>query len=230
MPTPGQPPDTRDRFVRLLAAAVIAAVIGCLGWGLLSVGGRIVAQTRGMRCQKRLRTLAEAMTIYRSLHGDLPAYLALLIEPLEGRTDTLICPADPGSGRNGCRPEWLRRYDNAQGDNAFANVDLDGPGLDPETAADTIPCSYLYAANGYPCGLAGFAKTWRALYDEKVNQFGVDAPLVRCYHHLPEQYTGVPAVPDPGAHPTYNITADLEVRQYPLDWEMEAEAALREPQ
>jgi len=228
-----RPADTRSRFIRLLGIAVVAAVIGSVIWGLLSLGAYMLGQAEGMRCQKNLKSIVEAMMIYRSQHnGELPIYLTLLLPQLEGRAEVLICPADPDAGRKGCRPAWLRRYDELVdelvGARAFAYVDLDGPGIDPERAADSVRCSYLYVANGYPCGLAEFRRTWRQVFDARVAKFGKDVPMVRCYYHLPERYVseqedagGGPRPPDPDAHPTYNITADLELRDYRLAWESE---------
>lgn len=221
--------DARSRFIRLLGIAVIAAVIGSVIWALLSLGAYMLGQAEGIRCQKNLKSIIEAMTIYRSQHkGELPPYLTLLLPQLEGRAEALICPADPDAGRNGCRPAWLRRYDELVGDRAFAYVDLDGPGIDPERAADSVPCSYLYAANGYPCGLDEFRRTWRQWFAARVDKFGKDVPMVRCYYHLPERYAtdwegaaDGPRPPDPDAYPTHNITADLEPRDYRLVWEFE---------
>ena len=210
-----------------MGAAVIGAVLALVAWGLFTLAGDMLGQTREIRCQKNLKSIAEAMTIYRvSYGGQMPPYLALLLPHLEGRAETLVCPSDPDHGAKGCRPEWLRAYDAQVGDDAFAHVDLDGPGLDPDRAADSIRCSYLYSANGYPCGLVGFRQTWRELFDQQVAKFGKGVPIVRCYYHVQQSYAsgGEEAPlkhPDPAAYPTHNITADLEVREYRLDWQSE---------
>jgi len=227
MPDSALPVDARSRFVRLLGVGVVTAILAGVAWGLLSLAGHMLGRTQGMRCQNNLKSLVEAMTIYRSQYGgQLPAYLALLLPHLEDRAEAFVCPADPDKGAMGCRPAWLRSDDEQVGDQAFAHVDLDGPGLDPGRASDSVRCSYLYAANGYPCGLVGFERTWREEFDRQVGKFGKDTPMVRCYHHLPERYVGggeavdaEPKRPDPAAAPTYNITADLQVREYPLEWQ-----------
>ena len=229
MPNSAQPAETSSRFAGLLGTGVVAAVLALLAWGLFTLAGNMLGQTREIRCQKNLKNIAEAMTIYRVYYGgQTPTYLALLVSHLEGRAEALICPADPDQGAKGCRPAWLRDYDAEMGDDAFAHVNLDGPGLDPDRAADSVRCSYLYAANGYPCGLVGFKQTWRELFGQQVVKFGKDVPLVRCYYHLPQSYAGGgegpgagPRHPDPAAYPTHNITADLEVREYRLDWQSE---------
>ena len=229
MPNSAQPADTSNRLNRLLGAAIVACVLALLAWGLFTLAGDMLGQTRDIRCQNNLKSIAEAITLYRvDYGGQTPPYLASLLPRLQARADVLVCPADPDKGANGCRPAWMRAYDKDVGDNAFAHVDLDGPGLDPGRAADTVPCSYLLTANGYPCGLVDFKQTWREVFDGQVAKFGEGVPMARCYYHLPQSYVdaeedsgAAPRPPDPAASPTHNITADLQVRSYRLEWQSE---------
>jgi hypothetical protein len=225
------PVDLRARYIKLVGYLIIAAVIGLVVWGVLNLGGEIFRTSKHLQCQSNFKSLIEAMTLYRSQNNNQsPQYLTQLLPVLQNREDKFICPADPDRGRKGCRPAWLRRDDG----NLFAYADLDGLAMDPATDTDRAPCSYLYAANGYPCGLADFQRTWREEFERLVAQYGKGAPLVRCYYHLPELYVPLaedganktakarrrPAlVPDPHATPTYNITADLELKTYQLDWQ-----------
>ncbi len=229
MPDSAQPAQTSSRLNRLLGAVVVACVLVLLAWGLFSLAGDMLGQTRDIRCRNNLKSIAAAITLYRvDYGGQTPPYLALLLPQLKGRAEVFVCPVDPDKGAKGCRPAWLREYDTQVGDDAFAHVNLDGPGLNPDRAADTVPCSYLYAANGYPCGLVGFKQTWREVFDGQVAKFGMGVPMVRCYHHVPQSYVNAgegaePALrePDPAGSPTHNITADLLVRSYRLDWQSE---------
>ena len=67
-------------------------------------------------------------------------------------------------------------------------------------------------------------RTWREVFENQVREQGAEVPMVRCYYHLPEQYVEDPGAPgakspDPKATPTYNISADLELKEYPLRWQ-----------
>lgn len=216
--------DFRARFSKLLTFAVIIFFAGLVCWGVLHVAGKMNLEARSIRCKANMKTLVEAMTLYKSQYHDLPTTLAQLLPLIENRKEKLICPADPDHGTAGARPEWLRKDDG----DLFKYTNLDGQTGDPEKDTDTVPCSYFYSASPYPCGLADFQTTWRDEFDSLVDQFGMSTPMVRCYYHLPEQYIeekrANPALkpnllPDPEAKPTYNITADLEMREYPLDWQ-----------
>jgi len=214
--------DFRQKFLKVFGYTVIALTIGVVIWGVMSLGMRLFGEAKHLRCQSNLKTIMGAMSIYRQTYrSQLPPYLAALLPLMQNRIDKLQCPADTNHGANGCRPLWMRPYYT---DRDFGNVDLDGPTLDPGSARDNVPCSYLYAANGYPCGLDDSGRTWREVFESQVRQLGVQVPMVRCYYHLPEQYVQDPEFPggrrpDPNAAPTYNITADLELKRYPLGWQ-----------
>ncbi len=214
--------DFRGKFLKLFGYSVIVVTIGVVVWGVMAVGVRLFGQAKHLRCQDNLKTIMGAMSIYRQTYrSQLPPYLAALLPLMQNRIDKLQCPADRDHGAKGCRPLWMRPYYT---DRHFANVDLDGPGLDAETAADRVPCSYLYAANAYPCGLDDSGRTWREVFENQVREQGNEVPMVRCYYHLPEQYVEDPGAPgakspDPKATPTYNISADLELKEYPLRWQ-----------
>lgn len=220
------PVDVRARFLKLFGYSFIALALGVVVWGVIALGGRLFREAVHLRCQNNLRRLMEGFHIYQNkFPNQLPPCLATLFPLLEGRSDSFQCPADHDQGRRGCRPLWLRRSDGS----AFQYVDLDGPALDPDADRDTLPCSYLYTANAYPCGLTDFKTTWRQEFDalrQKHGDLGKGIPIIRCYYHLPEKYVGGPpsptnpADPDPEASPTYNVTADLEhIVEYRLDWQ-----------
>jgi hypothetical protein len=212
--------DFRGKFLKLFGYGIIAVTIGVVVWGVISLGRELFAQAKHMRCQDNLKTLMAAISMYReTYHNQLPPHLAAVLPMCEGRRSKFQCPADPDHGAKGCRPEWLRRDDG----DAFAGADLDGPTLDPERDTDRLPCSYLYVANQYPCGLVDFQHTWRDEFDKLVREHGPDVPMIRCYYHLPEQYVQDPTDPnvrhpDPEAGPTYNVTAGLRQKEYRLDW------------
>ena len=221
--------DFSRKFLKLLGYAIIAATLGVVIWAVLTLGTAIFGQAKHLRCQSNLKSIIGAMTMYRDRYnGELPPHLAVLLPFLDGRYDKFQCPADPNGGVKGCRPAWLKRYDDKIGDGAFDNVDLDGPSLDPEKADDSFPCSYLYAANGYPCGFTNFETTWRQEFEKLVRKHGAEVPMIRCYYHLPERYdreAKEPGTPDPAVSPTYNVTlenlnsAELKIREYPLLWQ-----------
>ncbi len=212
--------DFRRKFLRLLGYAVIAATVGVVIWAVISLGWELFKKAEDVRCRDNLKAIALGLDMYKSAWTNrLPPHLAALVPMLEDRKEKLACPADVNHGRSGCLPAWLRPYYK----DMFTNVNLDGPTADPETSADTVPCSYLYTANAYPCHLPEARPTWREEFERLSQKHGDSVPLVRCYHHLPESYVeqgGDPPAryPDPGATPTYNIGADLRLREYPLVW------------
>lgn len=212
--------DFRRKFLRLFGYIVIAATVGIVVWAVVRLGWEVFKRAEDVRCRENLRAIAAGFDMYKSAWTNrLPPYLAALLPMLEQRREKLACPADIDHGRSGCLPAWLRPYYNEM----FVNVDLDGPTIDPQTSADTVPCSYLYTANAYPCHLPDAKTTWREEFEHLLWKHGDSVPLVRCYHHLPERYIGESRNPSsrypaPNATPTYNIGADLRVREYPLVW------------
>jgi hypothetical protein len=211
----------RRKFLQLFGYAMIACALGAVVWGVLEVGGEMFSSAKQLRCQNNLKTLIAGLDLYRQKYQKLPPYLTAVLPMIENRRSKLICPADPDQGRKGCRPAWMQRLDRP---GLFDNVNLDGPSLDADRAHDRFPCSYLYAANVYPCGPAAYERSWRDEFEQLVERYGGGVPLVRCYYHLPELRKDDPSDPapqefDPRAEPTYNITAGFELREYPLDWQ-----------
>ncbi len=212
--------DFRRKFLRLLGYAMIAATVGVVVWAVITLGWEVFKRAEDARCRDNLKAISLALDMYKTAWTNrLPPYLAALLPMLEHRREKLVCPADVNRGRSGCLPAWLRPHYQQM----FTYVDLDGPTDDPETSSDTVPCSYLYTANVYPCHLPDAKPTWREEFERLWQKHGDSVPLVRCYHHLPERYVeqgGDPTTryPDPNATPTYNISADLRMREYPLVW------------
>lgn len=212
--------DFRRKFLQLFGCIVIAATIGVVIWAVVRLGSEVLKRAEDVRCRENLRAIAAALDMYRSAWTNrLPPYLAALVPMLEKQKEKLVCPADTDHGRSGCLPAWLRPYYKEM----FTNADLDGPTIDPETSADTVACSYLYGANMYPCHLPEAKPTWREEFEHLLQKHGDSVPLVRCYHHLPEHYVGEtnnPSTryPAPNITPTYNISAGLRIREYPLVW------------
>ncbi len=234
--------DFRAKFLRLCAYSFIAGVIVFVAWGIVTIGSHMFRQAQQLRCQNNLRQLAHATQYYRDQHGTFPPYLAALTRIVDHR-EAFICPSDPNRGTEGSRPPWLQRYDRhldeRDGVEGFRYVDLDGPTL-TDSDENWLPSSYLYAANGYPSGLAypPFSRTWRDLFEEAVEEYGSGVPLVRCFHHLPEQYLPpeqdpiadpddprTVRTPHPTAEPTLNVTADLRIVRYPYRWQEAPEFA-----
>jgi hypothetical protein len=218
------PVDFRARFLKLFGYTVILATIGVVVWAVVEIGAELGGKAVELRCRDNLRSIVTAMELYRSRFGMDPPYLTALLPVLDGAASKLQCPADPHHGQRGCQPEWLRP---AFG-NRLAHTDLDGPTMDPARDRDSIPCSYLYVANDYPCGFTDFEQTWRQHFEGLRKQFGDGVPMIRCYYHLPKQYIAAPdnpkaLYPDPNAEPTFNITADGKVKSYRLDWQSEPE-------
>ncbi|MFW6158975.1 MAG: hypothetical protein ACOC8E_06415 [Planctomycetota bacterium] len=234
----GQPHlDFRGKFFRLAGYAFVAAALAAVAWGIVTVGTRLFGEAQHLRCQHNLQQLAGAIRYYRNNHRGLPPYLAALTEIVD-RQAVFVCPADARQGAEGCRPEWLQRYDRLcdeqEGAEGFRYVDLDGPTL-TEADEDWLPSSYLYTANGYPCGFARppFSETWRTVFNRTVEEHGQGVPVVRCFYHVSEEYVPLAegAEPAPGGPPpirvplptaefTLNITADLEtVVRYPYSWQ-----------
>jgi hypothetical protein len=225
--------DFREKFLKLFGYSVIVAALGVVAWAVLTLArSMIFGPQKQLRCQSNLKNLIEATTLYQSHYrGQRPPTLAALLPILEHRRDKFICPSDPDRGHEGSRPLWLRKDDGE----IFKYVDLDGPMLDPGQDKDWLPCSYLYVANLYPCGLPAvdFERTWRAEFNRLVDKYGRGVPMVRCYYHLPEKYVEIPAddpagkrtvrIPDPENRPTFNITADLDLREYRAYWQGEPE-------
>ncbi len=227
--------DFRTKFLRLFAYGFVAGAIAFVAWGIVTIGSHMFRQAQQLRCQNNLRQLATATRYYRDQHGLFPSYLAALTVFVDHR-DVFICPSDRRRGARGCRPLWLQRYDRyldeQEGTEGFRYVDLDGPTL-TDADEDWLPSSYLYVANEYPSGLASppFSRTWRDLFEDAVEQYGSGVPLVRCFHHLPEQYLPLEEdpiadphdprtvrTPLPTAEPTLNVTADLRIVRYPYNW------------
>jgi hypothetical protein len=220
--------DFRGKFLKLFGYTVIAVTIGIVVWGVVELGSELGDKAVELRCKENLRSILQALDLYRTKFHAEPAYLTALLPVLDGVGSKFRCPADPNDGTQGCRPAWLKEFDG----DGFAYVDLDGPTLDPERDSDKIACSYLYVANGYPCGLKEFETTWKQEFDATVAKLGPkrgpDVPLVRCYYHLPQRYTDpddpTKRYPDLTVSPTFNITSGREVKTYSLDWQSDLES------
>jgi hypothetical protein len=215
--------DFRAKFLKVLGYSAIALAMGAIFWVVLTLGYGLFRDAQRVRCRSNFARILSAFEVYNNKYGRvLPPHFYALKVVADCPDAIFQCPADPDKGRRGCRPEWLRKDDG----DLFKYTELDGPGLNPAHATDRLPSSYLYIANGYPCGLpdAQFRITWREHFGYLVEDFGDGVPMVRCYYHLPENDFVTdpddPAAPfvNPKSSPTFNITADRQFREYQYDW------------
>jgi hypothetical protein len=215
--------DFRAKFLKLLGYSAVVLTMATIFWAVISLGRELIDDAQEVRCQNNLTKIVQAFEAYNLKFGNtLPPHLYALKVAADVPDSIFQCPADPDKGRKGCRPAWLRKDDGE----LFKHTDLDGPGIDPKRATDRLPSSYLYAANAYPCGLPdiNFEYTWAKHLSYLVEDYGRGVPMVRCYYHLPINDT-VPdpddpnfRVVNPSSSPTFNITRELELREYELDW------------
>ena len=216
--------DVRDRFYWLLRASLLAAFIGAAIYGIVLVGELLVARANQVRCEANLHRIGEALFLYKSKNNNrLPPYLTLLYPDYLSDASLLICPADRNNGKQGAFPPWARldkagkTPDDWRDELAF--TDLDGPTLLPWDDKDTIPCSYLYRFNEYPCDTSeeGLKKgiTWRQLAEDDQRTYRNKTPVVTCFWHLPNYPKNTDGI-------TTNLLYDLAtVVGYPKDWRTE---------
>lgn len=220
------------RYARLIQIAFLsAAVIGVVYFVVWMVG-RIISPAAEAQCMRNLQVISRALSDYLEDHNNQwPRYLTELYPRYIQDLRRFQCPADRTRGAGGAVPEWIQRRLHFDNEDRF--VDLDGPNMTPEDE-DTIPCSYLYEYNQYPCflsfapGVKPFQLRWSDFKDFQirwVRERGLDArnvvPVVRCLHHLKE--ADLPEEELRRLRPTLNILLNLSpnAREYPYDWHQE---------
>ncbi|HUU69632.1 MAG TPA: hypothetical protein VM186_08910 [Planctomycetota bacterium] len=215
--------ESKGRFGWLVRTVLLVAFIGIGIYGTMFLADVVMSRANTVRCEANLRRLGEAMFMYRNQNSNrLPPYLTLLHPQYLEDKSNLICPADPNSGRKGAFPYWARYRPDGTAQPAqvwrdeFAYADLDGPTLVPWKDQDTVPCSYYYRFNEYPCDLQDLQRgvTFRQLMDDAAKEFGDRTPVVSCLWHLPDY-------PDDDGAPTQNLLYDLvHIERYPRKWEL----------
>ena len=187
----------------LIEMLVVIAIISILASMLMPGLTRAKEEGRRANCINNLRQFSACIEIYRNTYEDeFPPYLSKLYDMnYFDDLNLLLCMSDRTRGREGGRPSWYPE------DQQFESADLDGPDLDELTDTNSVPSSYLYEFNGYPCEWAETAVTdpaewadidyngdgrlqWREVNLVMiaglggVAGYGGRVPVVRCFYHL----------------------------------------------
>lgn len=196
----------RKRYIRIFEFVVVIVVIWIFITIIFRVWSGLHRSAQELRCKSNLKLIAIGLQEYRSdFNNEWPPWLTALYPKYVTAKHVFVCPADPTSGKEGCRPSWM--------DYQFPNADKDGPTL-TEDDEDRFLCSYLYQFSLYPCDDWGdeevrYIYAWREVSLDNVDQLGDrrdEYPVVRCFHHLPR---GLPKEERGAAKPTYNIVYSL---------------------
>jgi hypothetical protein len=214
--------DTGGRAARIIQIFFLAAFAIAVIYFIYWIACQIVGTSFDVQCKRNLQEIARALDAYRQdHHKEWPPYLTALC-PRYIDSRKLICPRDPFQGRHGAFPDWMVGTMPFKDKDEINYVNLDGPNR-TKTDKDSIPCSYLYELNSYPCFWSDERphSTWLEMnkkWEDRVTRAHLDPqnvmPAVRCLHHLKE---GCP--PDEG--PTFNILVNLlpDVQIYNRTWQ-----------
>jgi len=222
--------DTGGRVARIIQLFFVALFVIAVVWFVVWITTtKILKPALETECQRNLKIIAQGLQDYLAEHDNhLPRYLTELYPNYVSKKEYFICPADKHHGKQGCIPAWLKDPKQTGGkpfSDTKGYVDLDGPTM-TDKDKDTIPCSYLYEYNQYPCWLRippespPYQFTWAKYKEFQRDEVGKRVgepenviPVVRCFHHLP-----------PGSKRTEGVTLNvlmnlsLDIKTYPYEW------------